>query len=237
MMTAIVKRKGDAAGKTSSWNGDRGDDQPPVAIGIMADSHGSVAAIERAASFLTDNGCRSIYHLGDIGDSTYPETVEDCIASLRRWGIKAIRGNNDHVIARYAGERDGIVLADDTIRYLLDLPLKRTSHSALFFHSLPFVEELGMAAMIRGLDESMVRRCLDQYPSHVLFRGHSHEPEIQFGEDGQLLIQSLLVGEPLSLRNQIPCLVTCGALTRGYCMLYWPEQARLICYRLKDVAA
>ena len=52
-------------------------------IGIMADSHGQPETITAALGMLTDIDCRPIYHLGDVCDSTHPETAEACLGPLR----------------------------------------------------------------------------------------------------------------------------------------------------------
>jgi hypothetical protein len=52
-------------------------------IGIMADSHGQPETIAAALGMLTDRDCRPIYHLGDVCDSTHPETAEACLVPLR----------------------------------------------------------------------------------------------------------------------------------------------------------
>ena len=52
-------------------------------IGIMADSHGQAETIAAALGVLKSIDCRSIYHLGDVCDSTHPETAEACLGLLR----------------------------------------------------------------------------------------------------------------------------------------------------------
>jgi predicted phosphodiesterase len=48
-------------------------------IGTMADSHGQAAAIRNALAVFADAGCRLVYHLGDVCDSTRPETANACM--------------------------------------------------------------------------------------------------------------------------------------------------------------
>ena len=52
-------------------------------IGIMADSHGQIDAIRDALAVFDELGCGSIYHLGDVCDSAYPETANACIQLLQ----------------------------------------------------------------------------------------------------------------------------------------------------------
>jgi len=51
-------------------------------IGIMSDSHGKPAKIISALDLFKAGNCRPIFHLGDICDSTHPETAEDCTRPL-----------------------------------------------------------------------------------------------------------------------------------------------------------
>ena len=74
-------------------------------IGIMADSHGDPFAIDSAAAYLRQKGCTSLYHLGDICDTNRPDTADECVAVIRRYGILAIKGNNDHSLAADARGR------------------------------------------------------------------------------------------------------------------------------------
>jgi hypothetical protein len=58
-------------------------DKGTAMIGIMADSHGQPETIAAALGVFTDMDCRLIYHLGDVCDSTHPETAEACLGPLR----------------------------------------------------------------------------------------------------------------------------------------------------------
>ena len=69
----------------------------------MADSHGRPESIKAAFTFLKQEMCEEIYHLGDICDSSRTETAEACIHQIQENGIKAIRGNNDQRIINLLG--------------------------------------------------------------------------------------------------------------------------------------
>ena len=64
----------------------------------MADSHGKPETILAALAVLKDLNCRPIYHLGDVCDSTRPETAEACLGPLQEQRVITIKGNNDHAI-------------------------------------------------------------------------------------------------------------------------------------------
>jgi hypothetical protein len=51
-----------------------------------------------------------------------------------------------------------------------------------------------------------------------------YHPEIAWLSGGQVQVKSLAAGAKLYLSERIPCVVTCGALTRGLCMIWNPEE-------------
>lgn len=135
-------------------------------IGIMADSHGKPETILTALEVLKDLNCRSIYHLGDVCDSTRPETAEACLQPLQEHHVITIKGNNE-------------------------------------------------------------------FPHHVIFRGHSHTPEILRRRGRRIESSTLAVGAKINLAGRLPCVVTCGALTRGLCMVWDEEDQYVECISFK----
>ena len=51
-----------------------------------------------------------------------------------------------------------------------------------------------------------------------------YHPEIAWLQGRQVAVQSPSAGVQLNLSKSIPCVVTCGALTRGLCMIWNPEE-------------
>jgi len=198
-------------------------------IGIMADSHGQAEEIHRALEIFADAGCRTVYHLGDVCDSTRPATAEACLRLLQDWGVKAIKGNNDHtIVANYTGRKDSPI-APDVLQAYSRLDLAKYFQKAIFIHSLPFVAELGLSSMIGIFGPEEIRRFCRQYSEHILFRGHSHNPEVAWLQGGRVNVVPLSAGVRFDLSRCIPCAVTCGALTRGYCMLWDPGENFIEC--------
>jgi predicted phosphodiesterase len=192
-------------------------------IGIMADSHGQADAIRNALTVFADAGCRFIYHLGDVCDSTRPETANACMRLLLERHVKTIRGNNDQaIVANHIGQETSPV-PPDVLRALQKLELVNYYQHAMFIHSLPFIRELGLSSMIGTMGLQKIRRFCNEFPGYILFRGHSHSPEIAWLQGRQVKVQSLSAGVRLDLSERIPCVVTCGALTRGMCMIWHPE--------------
>src|SRR5210317_859129 len=187
-------------------------------IGIMADSHGQPETITAALGMLTDIDCRPIYHLGDVCDSTHPETAEACLGRLRDPRVIMIKGNNDQaLVANHIGQARPPV-SPENLQCLRNLPLVKYHLNAIFAHSLPFVRELGLASMIGNLGDPEAHRVFKEFPDRVIFRGHGHSPEIVWLQGQKITSRSISTGEKFELTAKIPCVVTCGALTRGFCM-------------------
>jgi predicted phosphodiesterase len=191
-------------------------------VGIMADSHGRVNALSAGISLLRRQGCDTLYHLGDICDSAYPDTTRDCLALIAEHHVLAVKGNNEHAIAvnlqDHEDDPGAILLAS----FLERLPLVRNHEEALLAHSLPFENELGLSAMVRVMEPLAANLFFKMYPGGVLFRGHSHTPEIIYSRDGRAATRSIPVDETISLADLRPCVVTCGALMDGLCLVWDP---------------
>lgn len=195
----------------------------------MADSHGRPGVITAALELFRKEDCSLIYHLGDICDSDHPETADLCAGILLANNVIAVKGNNDHAIS---GNHMGEKVSQETIEYLSALPLVAGYEDAIFSHSLPFAEMLGLSCMIRGMGKDEAALFFKEYPGKILFRGHSHSPEIMSNENGRIIVQSLLPGESTDLYGKFPCIITCGSLAAGYCMIWNTGEKRITCWSL-----
>ena len=199
-------------------------------IGIMADSHGQAERIANALTLFEEHSCEAIYHLGDICDSAHPETADHCVSLLRRDNIFGIKGNNDHqVVVNHEG-RQNTHLAATTIEYLKQLPLTRELGHSIMTHSLPFVKERGLSSMIGVLGQSEAALFFRSYPHRILFRGHSHCPEILRQHKHTVEIGKISAGETIQLADIQPCIITCGALDQGFMMIWEPGKQALTCH-------
>jgi predicted phosphodiesterase len=204
-------------------------------IGIMADSHGQTRAIEAALAALERLACRTVYHLGDVCDSTRPETAEACLRLLMEQRVVMIKGNNDHAIIANHANRPIPFDAPEVWRYLQTAPLIRRYQNAVFAHSLPFVETLGLSSMIGNMGESEAKRSFKTFPRHIIFRGHGHSPEIVRPQGRGILSRSIRPGETIDLAGKLPAVVTCGALTRGSYMVWNPQESFLKILSLSNI--
>lgn len=196
-------------------------------IGIIADSHGDAQLIESSLDFLQSTGCQTIYHLGDICDSYYLTETAACIQLLQERRILAIKGNNDHVITQYHATHENLNMTRAQKEYLNHLPLVREYRNAVFTHSLPFEHKLGLSCMIRPLDEYWTDRFFKGFPGKILFRGHSHDPEIVSGDIPQSETNPIPLNHPINLQHHNPCIITCGALIEKLCMIWQPDEQRI----------
>ena len=200
-------------------------------IGIMADSHGQAHKIVGALEFMHHRGCDSLYHLGDICDSGHPETVEACVRPLQQCGVLAIKGNNDHQIDVNHRDQRNPQIPHDIIEFIRQLPLVRNFPSAVLTHSLPFAQELGLSSMIGVMGEVELNRFFSTDPQGILFRGHSHDPEIVYIHGHQVISRTLQPGRQYKIKDRLPCVVTCGALTGRFCMIWMPAKGTIECHQ------
>jgi len=201
-------------------------------IGIMADSHGKPDTIAAAVALFKSKDCLHMYHLGDICDSVHPETVESCVSMLKANNVAAIKGNNDHAVSINNSELNFSVISRNTSDYLSALPLVAEYGEAIFTHSLPFVETLGLSCMIRSMGKNEAAFFFKEHPGKILFRGHGHSPEILSNESGEMVVRSMFPGEDTVLASMFPCIITCGSLAAGYCMIWKPDEKSVKCYSI-----
>ena len=194
----------------------------------MADSHGQPGTILAALAALKELNCRTIYHLGDVCDSMHPETAESCLRPLQENQVITIKGNNDHVIVANNLGRKETSVSPAALEYLQSLPLFQTYPDSILTHSLPFAEELGLSCMIGTMSETETIRTFNAFPHHVVFRGHSHKPEILRLRGHRVESDTPIVGAKINLAGKLPCVVTCGALTRGLYMIWNPEENYIV---------
>ncbi len=200
------------------------DDIRPERIGIMADSHGRTEALAAGVTTLRQEGCTVLYHLGDICDAAYPETTPACVDTRRQNDILAVKGNNEHTVSVNSLDRDDGVVSSATALWLGRLPLVRQLPGAVFCHSLPFEAELGLSAMVRVMEPAAALHFCRQYPGQVLFRGHSHHPEILRCRENRVEAETISPGIRLVLAASRPAVITCGALTDGLCLVWNPRE-------------
>jgi predicted phosphodiesterase len=197
-------------------------------IGIVADSHGQAESLADGLAFLRKKGCDTLYHLGDICDSLHPETADTCVGLLLEFEVNCVKGNNDHAVVVNHGGRKSASVHVDTVDYLRGLPLVIEFPKSLLAHSLPFERELGLACMVGAMTRDYALDFFRKFNDRILFRGHSHTPGIiRQDRHGRVTSEAILPGQTIEINRPTACIVTCGALDRGLCLLWSPEDRRI----------
>lgn len=196
-------------------------------IGIIGDSHGRADMIEKAVTFLKRHHCEPIIHLGDICDSFSPKTCDPCLDALMDHDVIALKGNNDHVLEVNQAASNDAVLSAKSLTYLRQLSPVMAYEQVVFAHSLPFYRDLGISCITRFLGEAEIRRFFSTSDHQILFRGHGHDPEIVWEENSVIHYRGLETGSETDLGSHIPCIITCGALTRGLAMI-WDQNRNIL---------
>ena len=202
-------------------------------IGIMADSHGNAEAIAAAIFFFQEMGCRRMIHLGDICDSVSFDFADRCVELLRKHDVLAVKGNNDHAVVKNGEAVINGFISIETVTYLGSLPLQLEISKTFFVHSRPFADTLGISAMTGEIGKEEEALFQKRYPGKVMFRGHGHAPRVT-GVPGTRNTQSGPVGgRKVRLDGNRGWIVTCGALYKGMCMTWAPEERVVASHRIK----
>ena len=205
----------------------------PEIVGIMADSHGDADAIAAAIAFFQTQGCWTMIHLGDICDSVVCDTADTCVGLLEKYAVRAVKGNNDHAVLKNRALRENGGITRETVAYLESLPLQIEMPRALFVHSRPFADALGLSAMTGDIEKDVADRFRSRYPGRILFRGHGHSPRATGPTDTRATTVHPVPGERLQFDGQQGWIVTCGALYKRLCMTWAPGSGIVVSHRLE----
>lgn len=166
-------------------------------IGLLADVHANLPALEAVLAELDRRGIRQYLMLGDVVG--YGPNPQACIELLRERDMHCLRGNHDHfvahrgdvrvamgIMARKIGEWTIEQLGDTERAWLGDLPVRLISDRWMAVHGAPvdqsffnaYVYEVTAERNLEHLKGSDVRFC---------FHGHSHIQGIYALDGGQML--------------------------------------------------
>ena len=153
-------------------------------IGILADVHANLQALETALSWLDAQDVDEIVCLGDVVG--YGGDPEQCIGIVRARCSVTVRGNHDHAVlepalrtefndhARRAVERHAEILDDEERAWLASLPVVASRDAVDLGHAgfadpaaYPYVTDPARAAVE-----------IEAMSSDVGFIGHTHVPAI-----------------------------------------------------------
>jgi len=143
--------------------------------------------------------------------------------------IKAIKGNNDHTIVVNNLNEYGRHIKQKTLNFLQSLPFILEYKTYAFTHSLPFISELGLSSMIGPMNREKVEYFFNTTNYNILFRGHAHTPGIYVLKDLKIKKIKLEPGSDYNLLESCRYVVTCGALTDGFCLIWHMDKKILRC--------
>jgi predicted phosphodiesterase len=189
-------------------------------VGIMSDSHGRPELIEEGVRLLRGLGCGQLFHLGDICDSGMPETADECVRLVAENGMIALKGNNDHVLVINHSGKAAASASPGTLRYLRELPPVIETGDVAFTHSLPFFAEMGLSCLMRVIDDDKIDDYFSMAPYRLLFRGHGHTREAYRFDGSATRKLDLAACGDVRMEAGMRYMVTCGALTEGYALVW-----------------
>lgn len=171
-------------------------------LGIVADIHGNLQALETVLAHLEATGVEAIYCLGDVVG--YGGDPSACVAIVRERCAGTVRGNHDHAVvdpalrswfndhARRAIERQSEILGEDEIAWLATLPAVIELDEVTLGHS-GFADP-GAYTYVTGVPAAAVE--LAVLETRWGFIGHTHVPAAWRREQGGE-IMALALGGPV----------------------------------------
>ncbi len=170
-------------------------------LGLIADIHGDMRALETTLSRLDQLAVDQVLCLGDlVGYGSEPDAV---VAELRDRGVPCIRGNHD----RWVIERRQMLglrgwktadLRDETWDFLGRLPAsRRLEHEGRIIelhHGSPAGDTEYVTAY-KPMPQS-IEQFWEQSDARVLLLGHTHIPMIDRGPRGTVINPGSLLGVP-----------------------------------------
>ncbi|MGO4404476.1 metallophosphoesterase [Bosea sp. RAF48] len=175
-------------------------------LGVIADIHGNLPALQAVLSRLDALGVDHIVNLGDCASG--PLWPVDTVALLRSRALSHVRGNHDRAMA--ARSPDGLgssesfawrALDAEARSWLAGLPEEVRLEEALCFHASPgcdesyLMEEVRdgrlMPARLTAIEQRLAGRT-----APLMLCGHSHLPRVARLRSGTVVLNPGSVGNP-----------------------------------------
>lgn len=177
-----------------------------AALGVIADIHGNLPALEAVLAELGRRGVTRIVNLGDcVSGPLWPR--ETCELLMAR-DFPTVRGNHDRLVGTGdLSEVSGIDafaharLTDAQRAWLGALPVTRMVGDAFLFHARPdddlryLLEEI-IGERLLPAPAALVERRLAGVSHKLMCCGHSHLPNIQRLASGAIVLNPGSVGFP-----------------------------------------
>ncbi len=169
-------------------------------IGLIADSHGNLPALQRSTEVLVQKNVDLILHLGDFCDSVYHEELAGIIDLIHRMRIQVVKGNNDYQVEKMLENGYSNFQSEDKRRwlsFLKNVPITFELGSICFAHSLPYNT---IRSFYEPVDTGSTDRAIEVFKHtnyQLLFCGHSHVPLLFRYKAGRV------TREPMTGRNRV----------------------------------
>jgi len=192
----------------------------PRRIGLMADSHGNLAATKEAIRILEERDAKVLIHLGDIGDSVRYQDLKEILDLLAVHHVLSVKGNNDYLIALALADRAGRYESGCPGLFLKQLPMKRVMWDLCFAHSHPYDYHRAFYDPVDDGTTKQAEILLRKMTHRILFCGHSHTPVLFKMKDGNVVRERPHPGKKIQLEKGERHIMVVGALDDGECALY-----------------
>ncbi len=179
-------------------------------LGIIADIHSNLIALNQVLTYLDGRGVDRIFCLGDIVG--YGPSPNECVDLIRSKCSAVVAGNHDCALAgtvsfdrfdkpgRKALKWTSNILTVEHKAYLAGLPLKTAEQNLTLAHASPANPEQWRYI----LSPADAREAFTAFSTPVCFVGHTHIPVVigedlsvsPFRKDGRFVINVGSVGQP-----------------------------------------
>ncbi|NGM19482.1 metallophosphoesterase family protein [Roseomonas stagni] len=173
-------------------------------LGVIADIHGNVLALQAVLGALRQRGVTQVVDLGDVVSG--PLWPAETLALLRDAGIPSLCGNHDRWVAEgRGGASDAFAraaLTAEDAAWLGALPMHlRPLPGVLAFHARPadddayLLEDVAEGRMVPARVAEVAAR-LGATAETLILCAHSHQPAIRQLPDGRVVVNPGSVGMP-----------------------------------------
>lgn len=175
-------------------------------LGVIADVHGNLPALEAVLSKLAGLAVDAIVNLGDCASG--PLWPAETVRLLRASKMSHVRGNHDRALG--AASPDGLGASDafawhdldaEARSWLAALPVEIEIGKARCFHAGPtddetyLLDEIENGRLVAARPEA-VEALIGAAGSAVVLCGHSHQPRLLRLDDGTFVVNPGSVGNP-----------------------------------------
>ncbi|CAD5285637.1 conserved hypothetical protein [Bosea sp. 62] len=175
-------------------------------LGVIADVHGNLPALEAVLARLAELSVDRIVNLGDCASG--PLWPAETVRLLRATPMSHVRGNHDRALG--AASPDGLGASDsfawrnldaDARNWLAGLPFELEIGGARCVHASPKDDDTYLLDAIEGgrlvaASPGAVEDLLGPIRPAVVLCGHSHQPRLLRLDDGTVVANPGSVGNP-----------------------------------------